>query len=432
VVRRRTASGPQRLIAPPEAASAAAASGRPAPAAARTSPRRSITDSIAAAAAAGATREDLAGTRPAGALAVMARGAVADGTRRNYEALLRPFLAFVALPPDSDSDAGASGGGAGAAAPGGSAAGAVAAAGAAGAAGAAPVDTASAAAVRSDDECAQYVVFVVRTGRFEQARQFISAFGWARRATGRAALGPTVAARASRFVQRAAANARIAGVHSGREQREPFRAAWLRAFVEQRGTYAGRRGVSPQHFTRNAALLAVGYRLVRRGVELRRLRRRDVTARGGGFDVVIQASKSRPRPETLRLDPTRAQSATCPVALLRAHLHLVDAAGCAPTDFLFASGPERQQLSTDVVTDVVREAWRCAGGTDEEECARVSGHSLRIGGATALAARGYSTAQIAALGLWATTADSLLLYVSVADRDEAAAPSGCVSTDMGL
>lgn len=148
---------------------------------------------------------------------------------------------------------------------------------------------------------------------------------------------------------------------------------------------------------------------------------------------MIQAPKGRPRAETRILEPTRSESPTCPVALLRAHLDAEDAAGIAGADFVFSTGPSRRQLGEGVIGALVREAAQCFaadGGAVPVDL--VSGHSLRIGGATALAASGYSTAQIAAVGLWSVDSAALLLYVGVADHAAAARPSGNMSSDMGF
>jgi integrase len=152
-------------------------------------------------------------------------------------------------------------------------------------------------------------------------------------------------------------------------------------------------------------LLALGVRLMLRRGELALLTVADVRESATGIQVRVHRPKTQAlRPpvwHSIRADP---QSPVCPVALWRLwRAQLLERGFQAGALFRAASGAP---LSGADINAVVQRRARQAGLTG-----RFTGHSLRIGGATALAAAGATDAEIAAIGGWALGSDALRRYI---------------------
>lgn len=179
----------------------------------------------------------------------------------------------------------------------------------------------------------------------------------------------------------------------------------LRAVPDWLGSVDGSVGVREAPLAvilalRDATVMALGMRLMRRAGEVAALTTADFRVLPDGtVGVLIRRSKTDQLGRGLLLiDATGGPS--CPVGLLR-RWQLVRpflVARGAGTDALFVPisvGP----LSRLAIFSLVRRAAEAAGYDG-----RFSGHSLRIGGATAAAKAGASMAVIKAVGSWTSPA----------------------------
>ena len=103
----------------------------------------------------------------------------------------------------------------------------------------------------------------------------------------------------------------------------------------------------------------------------------------------------------MRVEPTG--SATCPVALVSAFVTLRRRAGAADADLLFVS-PLGKPISGSAVSSLVALLAKEAGIDGS-----FTGHSLRIGGASAALAGGFSADEVKAIGAWKS--DAVVRYL---------------------
>jgi site-specific recombinase XerD len=174
-------------------------------------------------------------------------------------------------------------------------------------------------------------------------------------------------------------------------RRDPFPIEALRWHVEHRST--------DQFWLRDAAVVALGLRSMRRASELGALRAEDVRFKDGKMEVLVRRSKTDQsgRGFTVFIEPSG--SATCPVRLMQAYLKQ---RGCHG-GFLFINR-RGSPLSAGAISKICQRMVSRAGLN-----AQVSSHSLRIGGATAAMVGGLSKEQVMAIGGW--TSDAVELYM---------------------
>jgi site-specific recombinase XerD len=196
------------------------------------------------------------------------------------------------------------------------------------------------------------------------------------------------------------------------EVRGPFPIQALRAWV---ATSRKRKTVRE---LRDPALVAVGIRCMRRPGELTELRVRHVRPFEKGIKIFLAKSKTDQTMEGrwMHVDEVPG-SRTCPVMLLRRYL---DSRGkLGPNDVLFANS-NGGAISSSAVSSIVKNMCSAAGLAD-----KVSGHSLRIAGATLGLKGGLTLPEICAVGGWKS--EAVLRYL----RDCAVAQNGG-SSRMGF
>ncbi len=163
---------------------------------------------------------------------------------------------------------------------------------------------------------------------------------------------------------------------------------------------------------RDAAVLSLGLRLMRRPGELCDLRLDDLEwTSAGGVIVTVRKSKTDQAGRGLRLPIEVSDSPTCPVRLLQRWLRVRRALATAESEeWLFVSD-RGEKMTTTAVTTIVQRAAALAGLQG-----RFSGHSLRIGGASAAMGAGTSLATIQAVGGWSSDAVHRYLRPELAAR----------------
>lgn len=135
-----------------------------------------------------------------------------------------------------------------------------------------------------------------------------------------------------------------------------------------------RRRTSTREF-RDPALVAIGMRCMRRPGKLASLKRKHVQWTENGLRIFLEKSKTDQMKagRWLHVDVVKG-SQTCLVFLLERHMRT--AAYQGEEDPLFASG-KGKALTMSVVSSIVKNMVKAA-----EMGVQVSGHSLRIAGAT--------------------------------------------------
>jgi site-specific recombinase XerD len=135
-----------------------------------------------------------------------------------------------------------------------------------------------------------------------------------------------------------------------------------------------------------------------RAAELVKIRLEDVHESGGGLAVRMRPSKADQNAmrKPIFIDPTG--SPTCPAALTRTLISMRRAQGALESDTVFSDAAGRV-LSTSAVSSIVKSVIEHSGFEGN-----YSGHSLRIGGASAALAAGYSVDEVMALGAWKSEA----------------------------
>lgn len=177
-----------------------------------------------------------------------------------------------------------------------------------------------------------------------------------------------------------------------KEVREPFPVRALRCWTRRRP-----EGISNWRWRRDAAMVAIGLRCMRRPGELTALRRKDARVKDGRLWIFVRKSKTDQfgKGKLIPVDEG-ASSDSCPVRLLKKWVELAELNPEAP---LFPNANSGKFGSTAMVTASVKKMAEIAG-----EKGKFSGHSLRIGGATAAMSGGMSLAMIRSIGGWESPA----------------------------
>ena len=198
-----------------------------------------------------------------------------------------------------------------------------------------------------------------------------------------------------------------------KDLRQPLPVSAIRTYLENRGSRPYKVWI------RDAAMLVLGFRGMRRASELLNLKRRDLLFRDGMFILRIRMSKTDKSGSGRELTIEASNdSVSCPVKILEEFLR---SDYWEEGDFLFRSGIHNdKKLSVSLLSNLVKRVAREAGLKG-----RFSSHSLCIGGATAGMMGGMSMEQIRAVGHWES--DAVLLYL----RSVGASLAGA-SRRMGL
>jgi integrase len=198
-----------------------------------------------------------------------------------------------------------------------------------------------------------------------------------------------------------------------KDVRQPLPASAIRFYLINRGNRPYKVWI------RDAAMLVIGFRAMRRASELIQLRRRDLIWRDGLFIIRVAKSKTDQSGEgrEITLEAT-GDLVTCPVRVISEFL---TSDTWSQDDFLFRSAfGKRGKLSISSVSNLVKQVAKDAGLDG-----KFSSHSLRIGGATAGMLGGLTMEQIRSIGHWES--DAILLYL----RSIGASVAGA-SRRMGL
>ena len=244
-----------------------------------------------------------------------------------------------------------------------------------------------------------YLAFLEMTGVGGRANTHVAAISWRHRTMG--VLDPTRDQRvklALEGVRRLVAENKDEMIG----QREPFPLEALRAWVQTE-----RKSTSIREW-RAPALVAVGIRCMRRPCEIAALKRKHIQWITGGVRIWLKKSKTNQlhSGRWMHMDAVNG-SPTCPVWLLRQHMKT--SRWQDDEDALFTNSDGRH-MSVTSISAVVKNMVAKA----KIEC-RVSGHSLRIAGATLAVKAGWEMADICAVGGWRS--NSVLVYL----RDSAVA-----------
>lgn len=186
-------------------------------------------------------------------------------------------------------------------------------------------------------------------------------------------------------------------------ERDPFPEA-LREWVSRPPN------LSPLLRLRNAALVSLGLRTMFRAAELVKVKLGDIRPSGDGIQVRVGPSKADQNAlrKPVFIDPSG--SPTCPVSLTQSLVDLRRSQGALDSYLLFtdASG---KTLSPSAVSSIVKSMVVHSGIEGN-----FSGHSLRIGGASAALAAGFSVDEVMALGAWKSDAVKQYLMPLVTRR----------------
>jgi integrase len=175
------------------------------------------------------------------------------------------------------------------------------------------------------------------------------------------------------------------GAQAVRRTRDPFPVEALRRWVEQHD------GAWTWIAARDAAIVALGLRAMRRAGELGALEWADVVdVSDREIKVCVRKSKTDQTGKGHDIYIEATGEPTCPIRLLRGYKAM-----CADTTGRVFRSTTGGPLSSSAVSSVCRRVVAAAGLT-----AAVSSHSLRIGGATAAMEGGLSKEQIMAIGGW--------------------------------
>lgn len=180
------------------------------------------------------------------------------------------------------------------------------------------------------------------------------------------------------------------------------------------------QGVSACTWVRNAAIVSAGLRLMRRPGELAALNRGDIRFDDDGWMwVTIRKSKTDQlrKGKVVPVEPSK-NPRTCPVRIMKEWMDEYSRGNAnAPLFFNIKNG---QRMTTASISSVVRLVASHAGLKG-----RYTGHSLRIGGATAAVRAGMAMAMIRSIGDWESKA--VLFYLRAVGAAQAAA-----TTRMGF
>lgn len=180
-------------------------------------------------------------------------------------------------------------------------------------------------------------------------------------------------------------------------------------------------GMSEFVWRRNAAIIVIGLRGIRRPGELGIFRRKDIRKVDGVFYLTLPWSKTdqEGRGKVIPIEPSDNISITCPVYILERYLELLLVQ--KENDPLFSTAKNgNKAVSGAMVSSIVKEMAKYAGLEGN-----YSGHSLRIGGATLMLRSGFTMAQIRAIGGWESKAvQHYLTAIALSDQG--------ISTKMGF
>ena len=157
----------------------------------------------------------------------------------------------------------------------------------------------------------------------------------------------------------------------------------------------------PVLWCRDIALVALGLRTMRRPSELCNLNLDDLKWDGSRLWLQIKHSKTDIFANGKFLPIENTQSPTCPLSLLAAYLRVRPTTSHQAPLFLAKNG---NRMSPGAISSVVKRIAK-----HQQLDGRFSGHSLRIGGATAAMEAGLSLEQIQAIGGWKSQAVHLYL-----------------------
>jgi len=152
---------------------------------------------------------------------------------------------------------------------------------------------------------------------------------------------------------------------------------------------------------RNKAIITLAFRAMRRPCELGYLKRKHISFEGGYMHICIPKSKTDQlrRGRWIPIDATGGQ--TCPVHCMRDWLNFYQV---EPESWLFPGATGAGSVTGGAINELVKKIMRTFGFGG-----RYTGHSLRIGGATAALKGGLTIDQIRSIGDWQS--DAVLLYL---------------------
>jgi hypothetical protein len=184
-------------------------------------------------------------------------------------------------------------------------------------------------------------------------------------------------------------------------KRDPFPVLALKRWIQRGPGAQSLGGVTYERWLRDAAMVAVGLRLMLRPAEIAGIRRRDVRFDEKGWLWVKIKKRKNDQLGQRGWDPIEPVegSMTCVVRLMRACLDGLKGSGVGPEAPIFYSLRTNKAISGAVVNTVVKYMVKETGGSEE-----VAGHSLRIGGCCMGMTGGLSMAELRAIGGWTSNA----------------------------
>ena len=180
---------------------------------------------------------------------------------------------------------------------------------------------------------------------------------------------------------------RIKSTSTAEFKREPLPAKAVVTFVL--GVVSEGLGGVP-YYQRCCAILLIGFRLMLRAKSLGAIRVRDLTFKEWGMEVALSPIKTMSSWQRKHIEHSD-DSRLCPVQWTKEYIL---EAGLEPEDLLFGDA-NGLPLTSMTLTSLVRKVASYAGLEGD-----FSGHSLRIGGATAAALGGVTISHIQAVGGW--------------------------------
>jgi integrase len=201
----------------------------------------------------------------------------------------------------------------------------------------------------------------------------------------------------------------------GTKPRDAFLADMARSFCRKM-----KKGKRQDVMT--AAVLTVGLRGLLRAGEIMGLKFKHVTSHLGYMTLSLEHRKNaRSKVPLIFLDES-PQSISCPVKCLKDWMKIRKREGARGDDYIFTTNAKKgTHLSYKIISGMVKKAGKEAGYED----LNLSGHSLRIGGATEAMLANFSELEIRIMGDWKS--DSYMRYL----RAVAPAAKGA-SARMGL
>lgn len=178
--------------------------------------------------------------------------------------------------------------------------------------------------------------------------------------------------------------------------RDPLPVSALKIFIDNKPQY-----ISEDFWIRDAALVAIGLRTMRRPGELCKLRIKDIKFGKKLCWVRIASSKTDQFANGRFIPIEYTNSHYCPARLLKKYLIIRPKTSDDKPLFISRQG---NQLSVGAIGAIVKRMAKNANIHG-----RYTAHSIRIGGATAAMEAGLSLAQIRAIGGWDSKA--VMLYL---------------------